>query len=996
MNNFIKIIAIALFCVLVVQSGYSQKTFPQDGVYDEREGLYALTNAKIYVAYNEFLNKATLLIRNGKVEQVGANLVIPKDAVVIDLNGKYIYPSFVDIYSNYGMPEPKAEGQSPKQQPQALSNKKGAYSWNEAMKTEFKAADAFAVNEKSAEELRGIGFGTVSTHRFDGISRGTSALVSLKIDKEHQVILQTQTAHHLAFNKGTSTQAYPNSLMGIIALLRQTYLDGQWYANEGNKVEQNLSLEAWNQVQLMPQIFETYDRLEALRALRIGTENRVNYIIKGVGDEYQRLDQLKATGAAFIVPLTFPDAYEVDDAFDALNVSIGDMKHWELAATNPGRLQLAGVPFCITSHGLKNKADFMKNLQKAIENGLAEEDALKALTITPATLIGAQNLVGSLNRGKVASFLVTSGKIFEKTTKIYQNWVQGKLYTLKDMDIPEIAGSYRLQCKEIGNYTVTTENGETSAKLDGDSTKIKINLSQNKNLINLSFNQTADRTLVRLSGIIEGAQWKGSGQVGDGKFVVWEATKLAIDTANAPKINKDSIKEKAPLGDVVYPFNAYGWKKVPEIGNYLLKNATVWTNEFDGILENTDVLIQNGKIVQIGKNLKIQGLITNIDATGKHVTAGIIDEHSHIAISRGVNEGTQSCTSEVRIGDVLNSEDVNIYRQLAGGVTSSHLLHGSANAIGGQTQLIKLRWGYKPEDLKYEGWDPFIKFALGENVKQSNWGEDYNVRYPQSRMGVEQVFEDHFTRAEEYKAAKIAKKNVRKDLELEALQEILDKKRFITCHSYQQAEITMLMRVAERHNFVVNTFTHILEGYKVADKMKLHGAGAAGFSDWWAYKYEVYEAIPYNGAILHEQGVVTAFNSDDAEMARRLNQEAGKACLYGKVSEEDAWKFVTLNPAKLLHIDNKVGSIKVGKDADVVLWSDNPLSIYAKAEMTFVDGIKFFDRKEDEAKQQEIRQERARLIQKMIDAKKGGAPVQTVKPKPKKLYHCDDNEDEAR
>ncbi len=308
--------------------------------------------------------------------------------------------------------------------------------------------------------------------------------------------------------------------------------------------------------------------------------------------------------------------------------------------------------------------------------------------------------------------------------------------------------------------------------------------------------------------------------------------------------------------------------------------------------------------------------------------------------------------------------------------------------------------------MKIKNADGFIKFALGENVKQGNWGDLNTVRFPQTRMGVEQVYFDFFSRAKEYLAKwKIhdstlaelwaADKAVppRRDLEMDAIAEILNKKRFITCHSYVQSEINMLMHLGDSMGFKVNTFTHILEGYKVADKMKAHGAGASSFSDWWSYKMEVKEAIPYNGAILHKMGVVTAFNSDDAEMARRLNQEAAKAVKYGGISEEEALKFVTLNPAQLLHLDSHMGSIKVGKDADVVLWTDHPLSVYAKVDKTIIDGQIYFDVDTDKKLRDEIRKERARIINLMIQAKKGGEQTQKPQKKEKKEYNCHEEYD---
>jgi hypothetical protein len=332
---------------------------------------------------------------------------------------------------------------------------------------------------------------------------------------------------------------------------------------------------------------------------------------------------------------------------------------------------------------------------------------------------------------------------------------------------------------------------------------------------------------------------------------------------------------------------------------------------------------------------------------------------------------------------------------------AAQLLHGSANPIGGQSAIIKLRWGASAEQMKIDYAPGFIKFALGENVKQSNWGDFNTTRFPQTRMGVEQVYYDYFTRAKEYEAQwkkfnglspadKSKTTPPRRDLDLEAVLEILKGSRHITCHSYVQSELTMLMHVADSMGFKVNTFTHILEGYKVADAMKAHGIGGSTFSDWWAYKYEVKDAIPYNAAIMMRMGIVVAINSDDAEMARRLNQEAAKGIKYGGMTEVESFKMVTLNPAKLLHLDQRMGSIKVGKDADVVLWNNNPTSIYAKPEKTIVDGKVMYDINEDVKLRQEMVKEKARIIQKMIAEKNGGAPVRKASYRKPKLYDCED------
>lgn len=989
-----------LLCLFFsVIAANAQQTFPYNGVNDQRDGIYAFTNADIYKRYNERIENGTLVIRKGKVEAIGVGVRIPPDAVVIDCTGKTIYPAFIDLFSDYGMPETsRSEGsqQPGRQTPQLLSDKPGAYSWNEALKTEFNAGEYFKTDGKEAKELRNIGFGIAMTHRMDGISRGTAALVALGEGREHEMILRERTAHVLSFDKGTSSQNYPGSLMGAIALLRQTYLDGAWYAAGGSNEEVNHSLQAWNTAQSLPTFFEVGSKLDVLRAAQIAREFGKKYIIKGGGDEYQRLEDIKATGASLILPLEFPTAYDVENPFEATKVTLADLKHWEMAPANPARVAAAGIEFALTARGLKNKSDFWANLRKAIKFGLSEEAALKALTHTPAALIGASDIAGSLEPGKVAGLIISDGNIFEKDGKILHVWAKGKPFIVKALESTDLSGTYDLTVgSDIYKMNVRGSGENRRMTISIDTSRIRVEHSQSHDMIDLSFNPSGKpMQLIRLTGIITDKTWSGKGQTPDGNWVDWKAVYTGEATGRDRGEDRDTAEVDTVIGEVVYPFLPFGWKTKPKAETVLIRNATVWTNEQEGILQNTDVLLQNGKIAQVGRNIKAPVGASTIDATGRHLTSGIIDEHTHIAVTRGVNEGTQASSAEVRIGDVLNCDDINIYRQLSGGVTAAQVLHGSANPIGGQSGIIKLRWGAAPEEMKIAGADPFIKFALGENVKQSNWGDANTIRYPQTRMGVEQVYVDHFTRAREYGNLKKSGKSYRKDLELETLLEILESKRFITCHSYVQSEINMLMKVAERFGFRVNTFTHILEGYKVADIMKAHGVGASSFSDWWAYKFEVYEAMPYNGALMHEQGLTVAYNSDDAEMARRLNQEAAKAVKYGKLPETEAWKFVTLNPAKLLHLDQRMGSIKVGKDADVVLWSDHPMSVYAKAEQTYVDGIKYFDRDVDKQLRAELAAERNRLIQKMLAEKKRGGRTRPAEGRTERLYHCDDVDEE--
>jgi imidazolonepropionase-like amidohydrolase len=971
-----------LLLILPLKLSAQQDDAPVVGVSDKRVEVYGLRNARVIVDYQTTLEKTDILISNGRIEAIGTNLVFPKGTIIYDLTGKTVYPSFVDAYAaNYGIkvqaaaadanpfaafmnPPQTARGGSQAATPEARI----ADYWNDGINASYNISSEFIPDTKVAGEYRQIGFGAVVTFKNDGIAKGTSALVSTGDGKANNVILKNKASANYSINRSRSADIYPASQFGIIALLRQVNYDAQWYKQLPAGYFHDDGLEAYTSNLALPQIFEVTNKLEILRADKIGKEFGINYIIKGGGDEYQTLDDIKKTGDKLIIPVNFPEAPDVKDPYDAASVSYTTLKHYELAPANLSRVAGAGLTFAITSADLRTRTTFLTNLRKAVKYGLPEAEALKALTYTPANLIGAADLVGAVKKNMIANLLITSGDIFKDDCVIYENWVQGTPYRFIDLRTKDLRGTYALKV-DTANYKLTL-NGtfdKPTAGLKLDTTAVRgATFTQDKDIVSITFERA--RVRFRLSGYIVGQDMEGKGQMDNGNWFAWKATFSGpAPEAEARQRRQTPIPE---LGKVIYPFTAYGRSEIPKQEDVLFKNATVWTSEKEGKLLNTDVLVQKGKIAKIGKNLTAPEGVRTIDATGMHLTPGIIDEHSHLALD-ATNEMGQAITSEVRAGDVLDPEDQTIYRQLAGGVTLSHTLHGSANPIGGQSVLIKERWGHNAEELKVENQVGFLKHALGENVKRST------SRYPNTRMGVEQIIRDAYQRAVDYNtewktwnalkpADRIGKIPPRRDLELDAIVDVLEKRSFMVCHTYVQSEGTMIMNIASDFGIKVNSLIHFNEGYKIADQIVAHGANASVFSDWWDYKYEVYEGTAYNASMLVKQGVLTCIHSDDAEMGRRLNQEAAKVMKYGGISETDALKLITINPATILHLGDRTGSIKAGKDADLVLWTDYPLSIYARASKTMVDGTFFFDEEQDAKMEEQISGERNRIIANIL------------------------------
>ncbi|RWU11697.1 amidohydrolase [Pseudidiomarina gelatinasegens] len=1000
-------LALAVCAALPLVAAASQTT-PVRGLHDNSSTFIALQNATIVTEPGKKLENATLVINNGKVISVSSNNRAPEGARVIDASGHTIYPGFIDAYSNYGVPAVEKPERAPYRSttPQYNNKREGGNAANDAIHSQVNWVDKFATDQKSAKDYIEQGFTAVQSARLDGIFQGQAVTVSLADTIANNAVYNPTARHFGSFDKGSSLQQYPSSLMGSIALIRQTLSDANWYEQAYGKdtyngpVEYNAALAELGDIEQTGLVFKVTDDRSLLRASDVLSNFNVPVTFLGSGYEYARLDAIKNTKSSIILPLDFPAAPEVNGVDDHLDVSLADLRHWERAPGNAAALAQADIDFSFTLHQLKKADDFWPNLRRAVQHGLNEDKALAALTTVPASIAGVADKAGKLVPGYMADFVIAKGDLFTNGT-IKSVWLQGKQVELEPMHQADFGGTLQVTVANQQAELVLKDGKKVSGEFNG--TKIR---DANRSEATLDF--VVDAGFAGLDGAwrmrIEQASADGYTGVAiapDGR----ELPLTAQRTEAASETSEDAKAKEEYVSRLTFPNVAYGLDGLPERENVHIKNATVWTADEAGVLENADVLIRNGEFYKVGQDLRTPSGYTVIDGTGKHVTPGIIDEHSHIAIEGGVNEGSEAITSEVRIGDVVNPDDIHVYRSLAGGTTMAQLLHGSANPVGGQAQVIKLRWGGDANTMKFDAAPPSIKFALGENVKQSNWGTTFTVRYPQTRMGVEAVMRDGFTAAREYKQRMDAYNKLsrsekaktaapRPDYRLTTLLEIIERQRFVHAHSYVQSEILMLIRLAEEFNFTLTTFTHILEGYKVASEMAKHGAGASTFADWWAFKFEVYDAIPQNACLMAEKGVLTSINSDSNDLQRRLNTEAAKSVTYCGMSEHEALKMITLNPAKQLKVDEYVGSIKEGKHADFVIWNGHPLSAYSSVEQTWINARKYFDRERDMQLRGQLETEKQQLIQKLLsspESARNGNGEGYKKPQP--TWHCEDNHD---
>jgi imidazolonepropionase-like amidohydrolase len=974
--------------VLVVAAAFAampvvaqQSTLPSEGVAERPLRHVALVNARVVTEPGRILDNATVLIQDGRIVAVGPRVRIPDGVERRDVAGATVFPGFVESISTLGLPKDHHRGGiksgSPGQQPphDQQAELAGTPHWNRRAQPERQAARVLDYKPGDAKPLRELGFAAVHSAPQAGVLAGQGALLIL-VDSapRRDALLSSDVSQVFGFDFMFG-QEYPGSLMGSIALIRQSLLDARWYAaasaDPAQRAQLNQSLAALAPVMSgrQPVFMLMDDELDAGRFASIQREFELRAVLVGTGHEYRLLPQLRSYALPMVLPLNFPEAPAVERPGIALQTSLAELQHWEQAPANPARVEAAGLKFALSTRGMKEPAkQFWPAVRRAVAAGLSEQAALRALTTTPASLLGASEQLGRIAPGQLANLLVADENLFrEDSAQLYEVWVEGERHQLKPLKERELGADLAVRWHADArseSWTLAGSGDSRELKIDDWSLKLK---QQDGRWVGLP--ETAPSAWPTGAARVEFALAENN--VVEGFVETADGRRHGFSAERSPSNGASVVDEAKPAADARaaipafagYPAGEYARPTQPEAaGELLIRGATVWTNDSAGVLEGADVRVRSGRIAEIGRDLAPGRGAQVVEAAGRHLTAGIVDAHSHTAIARNVNEPSHAVTTEVRVGDVLDPTDINIYRQLAGGVTSANLLHGSANPMGGQNAVIKLRWGADAAGLVFAGAPTGIKFALGENVKQSGWGEGFTTRYPQTRMGVEQIIRDHFIAARTYQQALQKGEPVRRDLRLEALVDILRGERRVHIHSYRQDEILMFVRLSQEFGFKVASFQHVLEGYKVAREMAEIGAGASTFADWWGFKMEVADGIPHNGALLTRAGVITSFNSDSDEMARRLNMEAAKALRHGGLSDEEAWKLVTLNPAIQLGISDRVGAIKPGMDADLVLWSAHPLSNYARAETTWIDGRRYFDRAEDQQLQAQLLAERERLL----------------------------------
>jgi imidazolonepropionase-like amidohydrolase len=872
---------------------------------DLRPTVFAIRGARVVAEPGKQLEGATVVIRDGLIEAVGGDVKVPADALVIDGKGLTVYPGFLDALCTWGFDPAlrRSEGGAPVAEDyagEALAvtkpdNRKG-------LTPEFQVATALRGEEEAADNWRRAGFTAHLVAPDGGFLSGQSALVSLSGATPREAVLRSPVGLHAALHTIPGND-YPRALMGVVAHCRQTLLDAghyqrAWAAYEkagraGKRPPLDPALAELGPalVGKLPVVFEADTRDAIHRALDFAGEFHLRPILHGGAEAWRTVERLKQQQVPVLLRLNFPE----QPRRRASNPLVEAPPPPEPEKAAPKRVQ--------EDHQRQMKEE-MRTASVLSKEGVPFAFCTQGLPADKPWDKFRENLRKVIAEGlppeaALQALTIDAARILGVEKQL------GSIAAGKAAHLVVTDGDFQDPATQVRYVFADGVRFEYEAKPKGPAKPAEAKPSEKP--------------------APEGRQNKAPGESAN--------PGAGSGTAEGPEQATEIEADRRP--------------RLHTRGNVLVRGATVLTVT-NGTQPATDVLVQDGKIAKVGKEISAPDGVVVIDAAGLFVMPGIIDTHCHFAIEGGVNEFSLSVVPEVRVTDVINSDDVQIYRALGGGVTTARLLHGSANVIGGQHAVIKLKYGEPASKLLLADAPRGVKFALGENVKRTDG------RFPNTRLGVEAVLVRAFTEAQAYRRtwddyhkAKAAGREVpepRRDLRLEALADVLGGDLKVHCHCYRADEILMLLRVADRFGFKVRSLQHVLEGYKIAPEIADHGASCSTFSDWWAYKIEAFDAIPFNSALLHEAGVSVCLKSDSNELMRHLYQEAAKCVKYGGMSEVEALETITLNGAKQLGLEKRVGTIEVGKDADLAIFNGHPLNSYARCEMTLVEGEVYFQR----------------------------------------------------